>query len=112
MREKRSRLIENSLQMRQINQQIKTQIEQNLEDLNRCKENIQSLEKQLELAKKTYNLSAKSYEAGVISQSDLIDSEIVVTNTEILLEKERNDCIIYYIRLLKTTGEITSFTGK
>lgn len=112
MQEKRSRLNENLLQLSQINRQIRSEIEQNLIELQNCKRNILSLQRQLDLARKTYTLSLKSYEMGVISQSDLIDSEVIVTNTELLLEKEKNDCNISLIKLLRTTGELNSFTGK
>ncbi|MGC9042952.1 MAG: TolC family protein [Myxococcota bacterium] len=112
IREKRSRLNENELQIRQLKEGIKSQISQNIKEIESCKRNISSLERQLELARKSYDLSVKSYNAGVISQSELIDSEIIVTNTELLLEKEKNDCLIYYIKLLKNTGDINSFKGK
>ncbi|MCX7958071.1 MAG: TolC family protein [Deltaproteobacteria bacterium] len=112
MREKKSKQRENNLLMKQLTESVKSQINQSLEEIKTCKNNISSLEKQLELAKKSYELSVKSYSVGVISQSDLIDSEIAVTNTELLLEKEKNDCLIQYIKLLKNTGEINSFEGR
>lgn len=112
LKEKKSRLIENELQIKQLRDGIKSQIKQNITEIDSCKKSISSIEKQLELAKKSYELSVKSYNVGVISQSDLIDSEIVVTNIEILLEKEKNDCLIYYLKLLKNTGDIDSFKGK
>lgn len=112
MRDKKSKLRENSLQMRQLTDSITSQIEQNLLEFNTCQKDVESLKKQLELAKRSYELSYKSYEIGIISQSDLIDSESMVTTTEILLEKSKNDCRINYIKLLKAIGEITSFKGK
>ncbi len=112
LKEKKSRLKENEILSKQLTDSIRSQIIQNVDELNVCRKNVTSLSKQLELAKKSYELSAKSYEVGIISQSDLIDSEIIVTNTELLLEKEKNDCLIQYIKLLKNTGEINSFEGK
>jgi outer membrane protein TolC len=112
MKEKRSRLQENSLQLKQLTDSITSQIEQSLIEYDTCQKNVDSLKRQLELARRSYELSAKSYEIGIIPQTDLIESEVMATTTEILLEKEKNDCKIYYIKLLKATGEINSFKGK
>ncbi|MCX7942885.1 MAG: TolC family protein [Deltaproteobacteria bacterium] len=110
LKEKNSKLRENTLLMQQLVESIKSQIKQSLEEISMCKKSVTSLEKQLELAKMSYELSLKSYNVGIIPQSDLIDSEIAVTTAEILLEKERNDCAINYIKLLKNTGEINLLT--
>jgi len=112
MREKNSKLRENQIQIRQLTDSIRSQINQNITEIDACKRDINSLNEQLELAKRSYELSLKSYDIGVISQSDLIDSEAIVTTTELLLEKEKNDCLIQYIKLLKTIGEINKFEGK
>lgn len=111
MREKNSRLRENEILLKQFRDTTKSQISQNIDELKQCKNNLKSLEKQLQLAKRSYELSMKSYSVGVLPQSDLIDSEIVVTNTELLFEKEKNECLIHYIKLLKNTGEIDRFEG-
>lgn len=89
--EKQLEIRKNRIQQQEIQNQIKLQVQQALDETIVAVKKIETATQRLQSARKSFKIISKKYEQGMASQIEYIDSRTSLTNAEINLILEKFD---------------------
>ncbi len=77
----------------------KLEIKKAVDNINLCKAQIESMERNVTLAQRAYDMSARSYRNGTTERLDLLDSETQLNQAKLGLVSQKNSYISYLLDL-------------
>jgi outer membrane protein len=96
---------DSELEIENLHQVINDELRENLASLDLARKKIDQFTIQLEQANKAYDHAKTNYEAGVITNLDLLDAANALSQSRLMLLKAHIDFDLYLIKVKAATGE-------